>query len=97
MPPGRPTPVLPVAILYERPLPQGPIVRIRRVTPADGQAVRAVIEVDRRVGTARETGDVPPALMAVEGATQEEVVASLLPFAEDDAAVARLLAARGIR
>lgn len=86
-----------MSILYERPLPQGPIVRIRRVTPADSAAVRAVIEVDRRVGTARETADVPPALMAVEGTTEEEVVASLLPFAEDDSAVARLLAARGIR
>ncbi len=86
-----------MSILYERPLPQGPIVRIRRVTPPGGAAVCAVIEVDRRVGTARETSDVPPALMAVEGQTEEEVVASLLPFAADDAAVARLLAERGIR
>lgn len=91
-----------MAILYERALPQGPVVRIRRVpVPTKGAAagtVCAVIEVDRRVGTARESvHDVPPALMAVEGKSEDEVVASLLPFAEDDAAVARLLAARGIR
>lgn len=89
-------------ILYERTLPQGHVVRIRRVAPtavgAAAGATCAVIEVDRRVGTAREkSGDVPPALMAVEGANEDAVVASLLPFAEDDAAVARLLAERGIR
>jgi hypothetical protein len=91
-----------MSILYERTLPQGPVVRIRRVPgPGAGAAsgaVCAVIEVDRRVGTARDNADnIPPALMAVEGKSEDEVVASLLPFAEDDAAVARLLAARGIR
>jgi len=89
-------------ILYERTLPQGPVVRIRRVSAlaAGGTngAVCAVIEVDRRVGTAREnTADIPPALMAVEGKSEDEVIASLLPFVEDDAAVARLLSERGIR
>lgn len=83
--------------LYERPLPQGPVVRIRRIVPTDGGAVRAVIEVDRRVGSPREQHDVPPPLMVVEGTSEEEVMASLLPFAEDDAAVARLLASRGLR
>jgi hypothetical protein len=89
-----------MSILYERALPQGPVVRIRRVPSVAGATgpVCAVIEVDRRVGTARENqDDVPPALMAVEGRSEDEVVASLLPFAEDDAAVARLLAERGIR
>ncbi|HVG84757.1 MAG TPA: hypothetical protein VM820_09570 [Vicinamibacterales bacterium] len=86
------------SILYERSLPQGAVVRIRRVPPTAQGAVCAVIEVDRRAGTARESAtDVPPALMAVEGATEAEVVASLLPFVEDDAAVARLLATSGIR
>ena len=75
--------------LYERVLPQGPVVRIRRVPPTLGGAVCAVIEVDRRVGRPRQDidpADVPPPVMA-----------SLLPFAEDDAAVARLLAERGMR
>jgi hypothetical protein len=35
--------------------------------------------------------------MAVEGESEPDVVASLLPFAEEDSAVARLLAQRGVR
>lgn len=87
------------AVLYERTMPQGSVVRIRRVTPPEGSAVCAVIEVDRRAGTPRAataTGRAP-AIMAVEGESEPAVVASLLPFVEDDAAVARLLAGRGIR
>jgi hypothetical protein len=86
------------SILYERRMPAGPVVRVRRVPAATPGAVAAVIEVDRRAGTPREAeGGVPPALMAVEGESEAAVLASLLPFADDDAAVARLLAARGIR
>ncbi len=85
-------------ILYERTQPQGSIVRIRRIAAAGGGAVCAVIEVDRRAGTPRAAeGGIPPGIMAVEGDTEVAVVASLLPFAEDDSAIARLLAARGIR
>lgn len=89
-----------MSTLYERVLPQGPVVRIRRVAPTGGGAVCAVIEVDRRVGRPRQDvdpADVPPPLMAVEGDSEPAVMASLLPFAEDDAAVARLLAERGMR
>lgn len=86
------------SILYERRMQSGPMVRIRRVPAATPGTVAAVIEVDRRAGTPREAeGGVPPALMAVEGESEDAVVSSLLPFADDDAAVARLLAARGIR
>ena len=86
-------------ILYQRTMPSGAVVRIRRVTDAGGTPVRAVIEVDRRAGTPRNSGGAgsPPPLMAVEGASDAEVTASLLPFAEDDAAMARLLAQRGAR
>lgn len=58
-----------------------------------------MIEVDRRAGTPRNSGGPgnPPPLMAVEGASDAEVTASLLPFAEEDAAIARLLAQRGAR
>ena len=85
-------------VLYERRMANGPVVRIRRVPAATPGTVAAVIEVDRRVGTPRESeGGIPPALMAVEGESEANVIASLLPFAEDDASVARLLAARGIR
>lgn len=86
------------SVLYERRMIAGSMVRIQRVPAATPGAVAAVIEVDRRIGTPREAeGGIPPALMAVEGEGEEKVIASLLPFAEDDSAVARLLAARGIR
>jgi hypothetical protein len=85
-------------VLYERKTSLGPVVRIRRVEAATPGAIAAVVEVDRRAGTPREEeGGIPPALMAVEGDTEAAVVASLLPFADDDSAIARLLAARGIR
>lgn len=85
-------------ILYERSTTRGPVIRIRRVPAATKGMVAAVIEVDRRAGTPRaKDGGIPPALMAVEGESDDAVVASLLPFAEDDAAIARLSAARGIR
>lgn len=85
-------------ILYERRTTQGPVVRIRRIESPNPSTVCAVIEVDRRAGTPREKeGGIPPGIMAVEGDTEDAVRASLLPFAEDDSAIARLLAARGIR
>ena len=86
-------------ILYERTMPNGAVVRIRRITASGAVPVRAVIEVDRRAGTPRATAGAgtPPPLMAVEGATDAGVTASLLPFAEDDSAVARLISQRGAR
>ena len=85
-------------ILYERTMAPGSVVRIRRLTPDGTAPVRAVIEVDRRAGTPRSSGGGhPPPLMAVEGESEPDVVASLLPFAQEEAAVARLLAQRGVR
>ena len=86
-------------VLYERVMPEGAVVRIRRLTPAGGTSVRAVIEVDRRNSGPRSVGAgrTPPPLMAVEGDNDQVVLASLLPFVEDDAAVARLISARGAR
>ncbi len=87
-----------MSTLYERTMSYGSVVRIRRLTPDGTAPVRAVIEVDRRAGSGRTSGGGhPPSLMAVEGESEPDVVASLLPFAEDDAAVARLLAQRGTR
>ena len=86
-------------ILYERAMSHGHVVRIRRLTAEGATPVRAVIEVDRRAGSPRASGGRgnPPPLMAVEGESEPDVVASLLPFAQEDAAVARLLAQRGVR
>jgi hypothetical protein len=86
-------------ILYERSLPHGPSVRIRRTTEAGSVPVVAVLEVDRRAGTPRAstTTGYPPPLLTVEGATEPEVIAQLEPYAKDDAAVARLLREKGLR
>ena len=85
-------------ILFERTTNRGPVVRIRRVESATPGMICAVIEVDRRAGTPRAAeGGTPPAIMAVEGESEAAVLSSLLPFAEDDSAIARLLAGRGIR
>lgn len=85
-------------ILFERTTTRGPVVRIRRVESATPGMMCAVLEVDRRAGTPRAAdGGIPPAIMAVEGETEAAVLASLLPFAEDDSAIARLLSSSGIR
>ncbi len=85
-------------ILFERTTTLGPVIRIRRVASQSPGMICAVIEVDRRAGTPRAAeGGIPPGIMAVEGETEAAVLASLLPFAEDDSAIARLLATRGIR
>lgn len=85
--------------LYERTMTAGHVVRIRRLTPDGTLPVRAVIEVDRRADSARQSGGGghPPALMAVEGDSEPAVVASLMPFVEEDASVARLLAQSSVR
>lgn len=83
-------------VLYERTMPEGATVRIRRLTAKDEKPVRAVIEVDRRNSGPRsiDSRRVPPPLMAVESETEQAAVAALLPFVEEDAAVARLVAQR---
>ena len=88
---------MPDAILYERPMPHGPAVRIRR-TSADGTTpVTAALEVDRRAGTPRSGVGTPPPLMTAEGPSDADVLARLQPFAASDAEVARLLRERGLR
>jgi hypothetical protein len=88
---------MPDPILFERPLPHGPAVRIRRTSPPDSSPVTAALEVDRRAGTSRASSGIPPALMIAEGASDAEVLARLEPFAKSDAEVARLLRERGLR
>ena len=84
-------------ILYKRVMAHGPEVRIRRVSVAGAQPVSAVLEVDRRAGTARAGIGFPPSLAEASGSTDEEVVAALRPSADDDSALARLMRERGLR
>ena len=84
-------------LLYERFLPHGPAVRIRRVTEPGATPVKAVLEVDRRAGTPREGIGTPPPLVQAEGATEADVMAQLEPQARDDRIIAQLLRERGLR
>lgn len=91
-------PTMPDAILFQRTLPQGPAVRIRRTSAPGATPVTAALEVDRRAGTPRAAaGGIPPALMIAEGTSDADVLARLEPLARDDAEVARLLRERGLR
>jgi hypothetical protein len=84
-------------ILFSRRLAQGPVVRIRRTSDHGAMPVVAVLEVDRRAGTAREAeGGFPPPLMTAEGASEEAVLAVLSPHS-DDRSLAVLMHQKGLR
>lgn len=85
-------------ILYQRFLPHGPAVRIRRTSDAAASPVTAVLEVDRRAGTPRaREGSTPPPLMHCEGATEAEVLALLEPAARDDRIIVQLMREKQLR
>lgn len=84
-------------VLYERILPQGPAVRIRRTSPDGAQPVVAVLEVERRAGTPREGIGHPPPLLACEADNETDALVRLRQEADDDRAVARLMLERGLR
>jgi hypothetical protein len=85
-------------ILYERTMSLGPVVRIRRVSTDGATPVRAVLEVDRRAAGPRGgRGGSPPPLLAAEAENDPAAVASLLPVAQDDDAIERLLAQSDVR
>ena len=84
-------------ILYERMLPHGPAVRIRRLSVAGEQPVSVVLEVDRRAGTPRSSDGDPPALMQFKGATEQEAVEALAPHARDDRRISQLMREKGLR
>ena len=85
-------------ILYERFLPAGPAVRIRRTSDAGRTPVIAVLEVDRRAGTPREKeGGYPPALMRCESDSEDEARETLEPHAKDDRMLAQLMREKGLR
>jgi hypothetical protein len=84
-------------ILYERTLPHGPAVRIRRLTIAGETPVSVVLEVDRRAGTPRASDGNPPPLMQFEGASEQDAVDALEPHARDDRRVVQLMREKGQR
>ena len=89
----------PGTILYERFMPAGPAVRVRR-TSDDGQhPVVAVLEVDRRASSPRASRGVgsPPPLLLVEGRTDDDVLDQLRPHADNDAVLSRLMVEKGYR
>jgi hypothetical protein len=86
-------------ILYERNQSSGPVVRVRRVSPEGETPVRAVLEVDRRGGLLRrgQTAGNPPPIAHAAGESDSAALAQLLPFAMEDAELARLMRDRGLR
>ena len=84
-------------VLFERFLPHGPAVRVRRTSEAGASPVTAVLEVDRRAGTPRAGLGTPPPLMHSEAATEAEVLAMLEPHARDDRTIVQLLREKGLR
>lgn len=89
----------PGTILYERFMPAGPAVRVRRTSDSGQLPVVAVLEVDRRASSPRQSRGVgtPPPLLLVEGATDDEVLDQLRPHAENDAVLSRLMVEKGFR
>jgi hypothetical protein len=88
---------MPDDILFQRNLPHGPAVRIRRTSPPGATPVVAVLDVDRRAGTPREGIGTPPPLRQAEGATEADVIEALKPDALDDRVVAALMRGKGLR
>jgi hypothetical protein len=84
-------------VLFERILPQGPAVRIRRTSIGGASPVTAVLEVDRRAGTPRDGVGNPPPIMACEASSEAEAVAKLEPHARDDRTIVQLLHEHGLR
>ena len=84
-------------VLYERFLPHGPAVRIRRTSEPGLTPVTAVLEVDRRAGTPRAGVGTPPPLMQCEASDEAEARAKLEPHANDDRAIVQLMREKGLR
>lgn len=84
-------------VLYERFMPHGPAVRIRRTSAPGKTPVTAVLEVERRAGTPRAGIGTPPPLMECEGPSEDDVVIKLAPHAKDDRTIIQLMHDMGLR
>lgn len=82
-------------ILYERLLPIGPQVRIRRTSEPGLMPVTAVLEVERRVKRAVPGGQ-PPQLLVATADSEAEVLAFLEPRASRDNDVVEMMRERGL-
>jgi hypothetical protein len=85
------------AVLFERFLPHGPAVRIRRTSDPGSIPVVAVLEVDRRAGTPRAGLGTPPALMHAEAPSEAEARTMLEVHAKDDRMIVQLKREKGLR
>lgn len=88
---------MPDDILFERFMPHGPAVRVRRTSGPGVVPVTAVLEVDRRAGTPREGLGTPPPLMQCEASSEEEARAILEPHAREDRTLVQLMHEKGLR
>lgn len=79
-------------ILYERVLPEGPSVRIRVTTPPGALPLTVVLEIERRVSQVPKVPrGAPPRLAEATANSADEALAALLPLAENDGAISRML------
>jgi hypothetical protein len=84
-------------VLFERVLPHGPAVRIRRTSEPGTLPVTAVLEVDRRAGTPRAGIGTPPPLMVCEASSEAEIISLLETHARDDRTIVQLMREKGLR
>lgn len=84
-------------VLFERFMPHGPAVRIRRTSDPGSVPVVAVLEVDRRAGTPRAGIGTPPPLMQCEAPSDAEALAMLESHANDDRMIVQLMREKGLR
>jgi hypothetical protein len=84
-------------VLFQRIMPHGPAVRIRRTSDPGATPVTLVLEVDRRAGTPRDGVGTAPMLLHSEAATEAEALATLEAQARDDRRIIQLLHAKGLR
>lgn len=84
-------------VLFERFLPHGPAVRIRRTSDPGSIPVIAVLEVDRRAGTPRAGVGTPPPLMQCEAPSEAEALTMLEEHAKDDRTIVQLMREKGLR
>ena len=90
-----PLPTVADDILFERLLPQGPAVRIRRTSEPGIVPMTAVLEVERRTKRAVPGGQ-PPLLLAMTADTEAEIMAFLEPKARVDEVVVTLMREIGL-